>query len=88
MISNYAENLLIENGYEGVIFLTNPSYDDAILGVSINNCVVYDYHMMVEWLVRNEGFSEEEATDYIDYNTIRALPYMGEGAPIIVNSLI
>ena len=42
---------------------------------------------MVEWLVETEGFTIEEAVEWIEYNTIRALPYMEEGAPIIMYPL-
>ena len=42
---------------------------------------------MVKWLIETEEFTCEEAIEWIEYNTIRALPYMGEGAPIIVYSL-
>lgn len=28
--------------------------------------------------------TEEEAVEFIDYNTFRAMPYMGEKAPIVV----
>jgi hypothetical protein len=34
--------------------------------------------------MEEEEFTEEEAIEWIDYNTIRALPYMGEKAPIIM----
>ena len=79
-----AEELLLENGYEGVKYLTNYSYDTALIGVTDDNRAVYDYEKMAEWLVQEEGFSFEEAYEWIDNNTIRALPYMGDGAPIIV----
>lgn len=39
---------------------------------------------MVDWLVEKEGFTDIDAMEWIDYNTIRALPYIGEDAPIIV----
>jgi len=42
---------------------------------------------MVAWLVDEKGMTAEEAAEWIDYNTIRALPYFGEGAPIIVYPL-
>ena len=32
-------------------------------------------------------FGYEEAIEWIEYNTIRALPYMGNKAPIIVKEL-
>lgn len=79
-----AEEKLLNNGYEGVKYLTNYSYDTALIGVSNDNRAVYDYNLMVEWLMDEEDFTEEEAIEWIDYNTIRALDYMGDGAPIVV----
>ena len=79
-----AEEMLLDNGYEGVKFLSDYSYDDALIGVSEDNRAIYDYNKMVEWLMETEGFTEEEAADWISYNTIRALPYFGEDAPIIM----
>ena len=38
--------------------------------------------------MNEEGWSEEDAVEWIDYNTVRAIPYMGEGAPIIMHRLI
>ena len=75
----------LENaGYEDVITLSNYSYDDALIGVTEDGRAVYDYDKMVMWLVETQGFTEEEAVEWIDYNTVRALPYMGENAPIIL----
>ena len=82
-----AEERLLDAGYEDVIYFTNYSYDDALIGVSEDGRAIYDYDKMIEWLVKEEGFDEFEAADWISYNTIRALPYMGEGAPIIMYSL-
>ena len=83
-----AEERLLENGYEGIKYLMNYSYDDALIGVTSDDRAVYDYELMVEWLIKSEGFTEEEARDWIDYNTLRALPYMGEGAPVILYPLL
>jgi hypothetical protein len=35
--------------------------------------------------MEDQGFTEEEAVEWIDYNTIRALPYMGEDGPIVLH---
>ena len=75
---------ILNAGYEDVIYLTNYSYDDALIGISEDNRAVYDYSKMVEWLMENESFTEIEAIEWIDYNTIRALPYMRCQAPIIM----
>ena len=42
---------------------------------------------MIEWLIDEEEWSEEEAVEWIEVNTLRALPYMGEGRPIIMYPL-
>ena len=42
---------------------------------------------MVEWLITNEDMPEDEAAEWIDYNTIRALPDMGPGGPIVMYAL-
>jgi hypothetical protein len=42
---------------------------------------------MVKWLVENKKVTEADAIEWIEYNTIRALGYMGEQAPIIMYPL-
>ncbi|MBR2760053.1 MAG: hypothetical protein IKD66_02680 [Solobacterium sp.] len=83
-----AEERLLENGYDGVKYLTNYSYDSALIGVSHNNRAIYDYDLMVKWLMEKEEFTEEEAFEWIDFNTIQALPYMGGDGPIIIYRFI
>ena len=39
---------------------------------------------MVECLVKEDGMTEEEAIEFIEYNTIRAIPYFGPNAPIVL----
>lgn len=34
-----------------------------------------------------EGWSYNMAMDWVNYNTLRALPYMGENAPIVIYPL-
>lgn len=82
-----ARERLSELGYEDVVVFENYSYDDALIGVTEDNRAVYDFDKMVEWLCEKEGFSREEAIEWIEYNTIRALPYAGEDAPIIMYRL-
>ena len=69
---------------EDAIVFDNMSYDGSIVGVTTDGRVVYNYDMMVEELMQDENCSYEEAADWIDYNTIRALPYAGENGPIIM----
>lgn len=79
--------VLLDNGYEDVVIFQNYSYDDALIGVSEDGRAIYDYDAMVEWLIQTESFTEWQAVDWIDYNTIRALPYIGPDAPIIMYRL-
>ena len=78
--------LLCDMGYEDSIVFENPDYEQAIVGVSIDGNVVYDYNLMAEELIK-EGMTFEEAVEFIDYNVVRSLPYAGENAPIIMISL-
>ena len=81
------EERLRENGYEDVKILTDFSYDTALFGVTHDNRAVYDFNKMIDWLVETEKFTYEEAIEWIESNTIRALPYFGENAPIVVYPL-
>ena len=78
---------LMDQGFENFIIFENPDYDSAIIGITENNQVVYDYEKMIEYLMQEDDMDYEEAVDFISYNTIRSLPYAGEGAPIIMYSI-
>jgi hypothetical protein len=72
---------------EDAIVFDNLSYDKSIVGITTDGRVVYDYNRMIIECMEDEAWSYEEATDWIDYNTIRSLPYAGENAPIIMYTL-
>lgn len=75
----------IENeGFENIIMFDNPSYDDALIGITKDNRAVYDYDKMIEWLVTKENMDYEEAADFICWNDSF---YYGEGYPLIIYSL-
>ncbi len=67
-----------------ILIFENYSYDDALIGVTTDDRAVYDFDKMVEWLQDLEGWTYEEAVEWIEYNTLRALPYMGPAAPIVI----
>lgn len=70
---------------EDTIVLTNPDFTEAIMGISSRGQVIYDYDAMVESLMEHDGMSRLDAIEFIDYNTMRAIYYMGEKAPIILH---
>lgn len=82
-----AEERLLYAGYEGIKYLTNYSYDDALIGVSEDGRAVYDFERMVDWLMEETGMQDNDAVEWIEYDTIRALGYMGDKAPIIMYPL-
>lgn len=77
---------ICDMGYEDAVVFDNPDYDSAIIGVSPNGQVIYDFDLMVEELVCTDKMSPEDAVDFICYNTIRALDYM-ESGPIVMYRL-
>jgi pyoverdine/dityrosine biosynthesis protein Dit1 len=79
--------LLVEMGYEDSLVFDSPSYDDAIVGVTTDDRIVYSYEKMVEQLMQEMGCERIDAIDFLEYNTVRALAYMGNDAPIIVTFL-
>ena len=67
------------------IKFTNPSYDTTIIGTTQDGNLVYDYEKMVTYLVETEAMSEEEAIDFIGYNTLGVLLNIPiENRPIIL----
>ena len=82
-----AEERLQNEGYSDIVLFSNYSYDDALIGVTEDGRAVYDFDKMVAWVVKEHGFEQTEAIDWICYNTIRALPYEGDEAPIIMYPL-
>lgn len=67
------------------IKFTNPSYDTAIVGTAWEGNLVYDYDKMITHLVENENMNEEEAIDFIGYNTFGILPTIPiENRPVIL----
>lgn len=82
-------NREILNGmdYENLIIFENPDYDEAIIGVSHDDRVIYDYDKMIEHLIKHDNMSIEEAADFISYDSIRSLSYVGPEAPIVMFGL-
>jgi transcriptional regulator with XRE-family HTH domain len=78
---------LCDCGYEDTIILESPDYLSAIVGISDDARIIYDYEKMVKFLIISEGMDYEEAIEFIDFNTLGALPYMGEKRPIILNRI-
>lgn len=68
-----------------IIMLDSPYFDKSVVGVTEDGRLVYDFDKMVKEYRKDERCSELDAIEFLEYNTLRAIPYMGEGAPIIVH---
>jgi hypothetical protein len=59
------------------------SYDDAIVGITDEGCLVYSKERMIE-LCTLQGMEEDEAIEWLSYNTFSA--YVGDLTPIYVST--
>ena len=76
---NYAE----ENNLQIKLF-DNPSFPNSIIGLTQDYRAVYDMELMIADLMAEDNMDYTDALDFIEYNTLRALPYAGSDAPIVL----
>lgn len=69
---------------EEILLLEDHAYDYSIVGLTADYRLVYDFDKMVEEFMEDENCTELEAIEWLEYNTMRALPYMGERAPVVL----
>lgn len=81
---------LADAGFDDVAYF--PDFgEECVIGVSSDDRVIYSFDKMVEYLV-NDGMSDIDAIDYLEYNTLRSIPYLdnridGKGkTPIVMYS--
>ena len=85
----------LADAYGPVVMLDGPEFDGGIVGVArtaiaddvLRFRLVYSYAKLVDALAEANGWSEEDAVDWLEFNTMRSLPYMGGEAPIVVDGL-
>ena len=78
---------ICDMGFEDAVLFIKPDFDNAIVGVTEEGQVVYDFDKMVEDMAQRDGISGLEAIEFIGYNTMRAIPYMPNPKPIIMYSI-
>jgi hypothetical protein len=63
-------------------------YAPAIIGLSTDyKKIIYDRQMLVKCFEEANDMTLEEADEWVSYNIERGLPYLGETAPIIIETL-
>lgn len=80
----------LEEGNDHGFYLIGDSdrreYYPAIIGLAKDNShVAYSRDKLIECFMQANGWSYEEAEEWIEYNIERALPYWGSGAPVILD---
>lgn len=77
----------LEEMFDEAVILDDPSFDQSIVGYTADGRLVYSFDkMVIEW-ARENNSSVDEAFDFVNYDTCRALSYMGDRAPILILSL-
>ena len=72
---------------EGTVFLEPPYLDAAIIGCALvdgNEVLAYSFQGLVKAYAEHDRMTYEAAAEWVEYNTLRALPYMGPQGPIVV----
>lgn len=82
----------LSNNYPEVVLIgeinERSNYFPAIVGIDTVNCkLIYDYDKLVSCFANSLKVSLTEAEEWIEFNVIPALPFMGTHSPIILNSL-
>tara|TARA_R100000388_G_scaffold69166_1_gene50032 strand:+ start:646 stop:888 length:243 start_codon:yes stop_codon:yes gene_type:complete len=67
--------------------LKADGFDKAVIGRALNpvnreDVIVYDAYLCMKILVERDGMTEDEAIEYLEFNTIGA--FVGESTPIFV----
>lgn len=71
---------------DSIILLEGDEFADGAIGLTSDNHVVYSYEKLVDSLSEIYG-GELEAIEWLEYNTMRSLPYMDSvgNVPIIIH---
>ena len=72
---------------EGALFA--DGYDEAIIGIvwgtfGSKDRIAYDTNKVLQILQERDGMTEEEATEFFDFNIVGS--YVGEQTPLFVDS--
>ncbi len=73
---------------ENLIVFDEPAFDNSIIGISTSGQLIYDIDLMIEEFAKENECSLEDASEFIYYNTVRALNYLqSDRKPIIKESI-
>ena len=73
-VAEQFEGMLLADGFESALIGFGTRFTHPV--------AVYDYDRCVRVLVERDAMTEEEAVDYLEFNTTGA--YVGESTPVFV----
>ena len=74
--------------YKGSVFLEPREWlDSAIMGRDLSTGgIIYDRTTVIECFMVKDSLSFFQASEMVDYNTERSLPYMPSPKPVLLNN--
>jgi hypothetical protein len=78
---------LIGRELTDTVYFDSPSFVKAIIGITESGQLIYDYNLMILAAMEEQEWDCEEAIEWIEYNTLRSIPYMGDLHPIVMMPL-
>ena len=79
----------LDENYPEEELLIIDGFDEAFVGVGYQfhkAVTCYDKDKIIELLIRDD-MTFEEALEYFEFNIVRGIAYLGEQAPIIIDSV-
>ena len=81
------DEFLSETYGDDVVHFDGPEFDGGIVGVTTDGRLVYSYDKLVRALMEANKWDETDAIDWVEFNTLRSLPYIHGKAPVVMNDL-
>lgn len=72
-----AEHVMDEDELDQIIILEGDEFADGFIGLTEDNHAVYGYERLIDSLCKHNNWEYTDAVEWIEYNTLRAIPYMG-----------
>ncbi len=81
----YILDQVAEINPDAIVLEPRSTFNRAIIGTDPDGRIVYSANKIINAFVDEDEMTEEEAIEYFEYNTLRAIQYMGSAnKPILV----
>lgn len=79
----------IRTQYPQTVLFDAPAFDNSIVGFTSCGNVCYNYDKMIIEFSHDNNCTHDESVEFIDYNTVRSIPYINNDyKPIIIYPII